>query len=247
MAVVTDRLQFHSLCWFWVPRSAAEDKPQGQWIRTTAGRVLFNSFIPPGMPFENRTLGKGQLGDLVFRCFTEVGLLPATRFLDDLKDFGFRYATLGGISVGISDLEIPLEKTHILAEADDMVALVDRYIFSIIARARVRGVPARWLNDVFEFAAVPDLVLYLDVDVDHLLPRVLAVRQLDHWESGEDFLRGPDLHDNFIRYQTALLEEFRNLAEEHNFVTIDARGSVGDVFEALQTEVRAALNGMGEQ
>jgi len=199
------------------------------------------------MPFENRTLGKGQLGDLVFRCFTEVGLLPATRFLDDLKDFGFRYATLGGISVGISDLEIPLEKTHILAEADDMVALVDRYIFSIIARARVRGVPARWLNDVFEFAAVPDLVLYLDVDVDHLLPRVLAVRQLDHWESGEDFLRGPDLHDNFIRYQTALLEEFRNLAEEHNFVTIDARGSVGDVFEALQTEVRAALNGMGEQ
>ncbi|MDE0073022.1 MAG: DNA-directed RNA polymerase subunit beta' [Gammaproteobacteria bacterium] len=122
MAVVTDRLQFHSLCWFWVPKTAAEGKPQGQWLRTTAGRVLFNSFIPPGMPFENRTLGKGQLGDLVFRCFTEVGLLPTTRFLDDLKDFGFRYATLGGISVGISDLEIPLEKSHILSEADEKVA-----------------------------------------------------------------------------------------------------------------------------
>ena len=46
--------------------------------------------------------------------------------------------------------------------------------------------PARWLNDVFDFALVPDLALYLDVDVEHLLPRVLSVRQLDHWESQDD-------------------------------------------------------------
>jgi dTMP kinase len=140
-----------------------------------------------------------------------------------------------------------LEKNIVPALRSGMVALVDRYIFSIIARARVRGVSARWLNDVFEFAVVPDLVLYLDVDVEHLVPRVLSVRQLDHWESGEDFLRGPDLYDNFIRYQSALIQEFRNLAEQHNFVAIDARGSVGDVFQALQAEVREALKGMGEE
>ena len=139
-----------------------------------------------------------------------------------------------------------LEKNIVPALRTGMVALVDRYIFSIIARARVRGVPARWLNDVFEFAIVPDRVLYLDVDVEHLLPRVLAVRQLDHWESGEDFMRGPDLHDNFIRYQGALLHEFRSLAEEHNFVTVDARGPVGEVFESLQKEVSKALEGMAD-
>ena len=139
-----------------------------------------------------------------------------------------------------------LEKNIVPALRTGMVALVDRYIFSIIARARVRGVPARWLNDVFEFAVVPDRVLYLDVDVEHLLPRVLSVRQLDHWESGEDFMRGPDLHDNFTRYQNALLTEFRTLADEHNFVTIDARGTVSEVFEALQREVREAVKGMGE-
>ena len=138
-----------------------------------------------------------------------------------------------------------LEKNIVPALRSGMVALVDRYIFSIIARARVRGVSARWLNDVFEFAVVPDLVLYLDVDVEHLVPRVLSVRQLDHWESGEDFLRGPDLYDNFIRYQSALIDEFRELAKEHQFVTVDGRGSVGDVFQALQTEVRKALEGMG--
>ena len=139
-----------------------------------------------------------------------------------------------------------LEKSIIPAMRSGMVALVDRYIYSIIARARVRGVPARWLNDVFEFAAVPDRVLYLDVDVAHLLPRVLAVRQLDHWESGDDFLSGTDLYENFIRYQSALIDEFRELAKQHNFVTVDARGSVSDVFQALQTEVREALKGMGE-
>lgn len=138
-----------------------------------------------------------------------------------------------------------LEKNIVPALRSGMVALVDRYIFSIIARARVRGVSPRWLNDVFEFAVVPDVVLYLDVDVEHLVPRVLSVRQLDHWESGEDFLRGPDLYQNFIRYQSALIDEFRELAKEHQFVTVDGRGSVGDVFEALQTEVRKALQGMG--
>ena len=165
-------------------------------------------------------------------------------------DRAMRGNTLDALTLNLfyaTDFWDRLEKNIVPALRTGMVALVDRYIFSIIARARVRGVPARWLNDLFEFAVVPDRVLYLDVDVEHLLPRVLSVRQLDHWESGEDFLHGPDLHDNFIRYQGALINEFRNLAREHNFVTVDARGSVGDVFQALQAEVRDALAGMGSE
>ena len=73
-----------------------------------------------------------------------------------------------------------------------MVILGDRYIFSIMARARVRGVPARWLDDVLEFAMVPDKIYFLDVDLEHLIPRVMANRELDHWESGHDFLREPE-------------------------------------------------------
>jgi dTMP kinase len=164
-------------------------------------------------------------------------------------DRAMRGNTLDALTLNLfyaTDFWDRLEKSIIPAMRSGMVALIDRYIYSIIARARVRGVPARWLNDVFEFAVVPDRVLYLDVDVEHLLPRVLAVRQLDHWESGEDFLRGTDLYENFIRYQSALIDEFRELAKEQNFVTVDARGSVGDVFAALQTEVREALKGMGE-
>lgn len=163
-------------------------------------------------------------------------------------DRAMRGNTLDPITLNLfyaTDFWDRLEKNIVPALRSGMVALVDRYIFSIIARARVRGVSPRWLNDVFEFAVVPDIVLYLDVDVEHLVPRVLSVRQLDHWESGEDFLRGPDLYENFITYQSALIDEFRELAKEHQFVTVDGRGSVGDVFEALQTEVRKALEGMG--
>ncbi len=165
-------------------------------------------------------------------------------------DRAMRGNTLDALTLNLfyaTDFWDRMEKSIVPALRTGMVALVDRYIFSIIARARVRGVPAGWLNDVFEFALVPDRVLFLDVDVEHLLPRVLSVRQLDHWESGEDFLRGPDLYDNFIRYQGALIEEFRSLAKQHNFVTVDGRGSVGDVFRMLQREIREALKGMGEE
>ena len=162
-------------------------------------------------------------------------------------DRAMRGNTLDALTLNLfyaTDFWDRMEKSIVPALRTGMVALVDRYIFSIIARARVRGVPSGWLDDVFEFALVPDRVLFLDVDVEHLLPRVLSVRQLDHWESGEDFLRGPDLYDNFIRYQGALIEEFRSLAKQHEFVTVDGRGSVGDVFRMLQAEIREALKDM---
>ncbi len=165
-------------------------------------------------------------------------------------DRAMRGNTLDALTLNLlyaTDFWDRMERSIVPALRTGMVALVDRYIFSIIARARVRGVPLGWLNDVFEFALVPDRVLFLDVDVEHLLPRVLSVRQMDHWESGEDFLRGPDLYDNFIRYQAALIKEFRGLAKQHNFVMVDARGTVGEVFRTLQGEVREALKDMGSE
>ena len=162
-------------------------------------------------------------------------------------DRAMRGNTLDALTLNLfyaTDFWDRMEKSIVPALRTGMVALVDRYIFSIIARARIRGVPSGWLDDVFEFALVPDRVLFLDVDVEHLLPRVLSVRQFDHWESGEDFLRGPDLYDNFIRYQGALIEEFRSLAKQHDFVIVDGRGSVGDVFRMLQAEIREALKDM---
>jgi DNA-directed RNA polymerase subunit beta' len=130
MALGTEMIDFHTLVWFFFPPRDKlmfqENGKGGRWIRTTAGRVLFNSIIPDEMGFLNRTFGKGELGDLVFDCFTTVGLSRTTEFLDNLKDFGFRYATMGGVSVGVEDLEIPAEKTEILSDADEQVTRFQR-------------------------------------------------------------------------------------------------------------------------
>ena len=126
MAISTGKLEFNSLCWFWVPVMVGEEDTRGRWLRTTAGRILFNSIVPPELGFLNRTFGKKELGDLVFDCFTIAGLSRCTAFLDNLKDFGFRYATMGGISVGIEDLEVPAEKVEILRDADEQVTRFQR-------------------------------------------------------------------------------------------------------------------------
>ena len=162
-------------------------------------------------------------------------------------DRAMRGHTLDHVTLNLfyaTDFWDRMEKGIIPALQAGMIVLADRYIYSIIARARVRGVPARWLDDVLEFAIVPNQVFYLDIDVDQLLPRMLANRELDHWESGEDFLRRPDRHDSFVLYQNALLREFRNLAKQYRFVTIDARPSVREVFETLQNGVRAEVANM---
>jgi dTMP kinase len=126
-----------------------------------------------------------------------------------------------------------LERQILPALRAGMVALVDRYIFSLMARARVRGLSPEWVENLYGFALVPDLVIYLDIDVRHLVPRVLSSTGFDYWESGHDYLPGPDVYRNFVEHQTRLLAEFRRLAVEHVFTTVDARGPVAEVFHAL--------------
>ena len=90
---------------------------EGEWLPTTVGRVLFNDIIPDELGFANETVGKSAASELVFQCFRRVGLSRTTDFLDQLKDLGFRYATVGGTSIGIEDLEIPPQKAEIIASA----------------------------------------------------------------------------------------------------------------------------------
>ncbi|MGH7545333.1 MAG: DNA-directed RNA polymerase subunit beta', partial [Gemmatimonadota bacterium] len=97
---------------------------RGEWHATTVGRVLFYDMLPGDLPFRNETVDKGSLSDLVFDVYRQVGLRLTTEFLDRLKEFGFRFATVGGISIAIEDLEIPAEKGTILTDA---TAQVERF------------------------------------------------------------------------------------------------------------------------
>jgi DNA-directed RNA polymerase subunit beta' len=117
MALLHQRLGYHTPIRFWW--TSAEGK--GQWLDTTVGRVLFNAILPPELQFKNETMRKKNLSDLVFQSYRELGLAPTVEFLDRLKSAGFGFATLGGISIGIEDLQIPLAKQKLLAEAEERI------------------------------------------------------------------------------------------------------------------------------
>ncbi len=155
--------------------------------------------------------------------------------------------TLGDITLNLfyaTDFADRLEKEIIPALRAGFVCLTDRYIYSMIARAVVRGVEYRWLKDLFSFAIVPDAVFYLEADLEHLVPRVLAGEGFDYWESGMDALRGDDIYGNYRTYQTQLLAEFRKIGEEYDFIRIDANRTVHEIFLDLRQRITPVLRGM---
>ena len=98
----------------------------GVRLRTTVGRVIFNSHLPSHVPFLNGTLKKKGLAQLVHYCFLNQGNQATVEMLDALKELGFLYATKAGISIGIEDLEIPTAKNTLVGAAHREVGAVEQ-------------------------------------------------------------------------------------------------------------------------
>jgi DNA-directed RNA polymerase subunit beta' len=93
-------------------------------IETTPGRVVFNTIVPKELGFQNYSLPKKKMGELVMQCYKKVGLEATVRFLDNLKNLGFAEATKSALSMGVCDVKIPPIKQKILQDAHERVALV---------------------------------------------------------------------------------------------------------------------------
>jgi dTMP kinase len=155
--------------------------------------------------------------------------------------------TLGNLTANLfyaTDMVDRLEKVIIPALRAGFVVLTDRYTYSIIARAMVRGLDPAWIRGVFGFALVPDAVFYLHADLPHLIPRVLNARGFDYWESGMDILPSRDYYDAFVEYQTRLLAQFEAMVEEYHFRRVDATRSIREVFQDLKCEIEEELADM---
>ena len=134
-----------------------------------------------------------------------------------------------------------LENEIVPALRAGFIVLTDRYIYSLMARAIVRGMDAAWIRSIFGVALVPDAVFYLRIGVDELIPRVVFSRGFDYWESGMDVFPGHDMYESFRAYQTALLAEFDRLSAEYNFQTIDASADPKVVFAQLKHKILSIL------
>jgi len=90
-------------------------------IETTVGRCIFNDILPAGMPFCNVLMSQKKLGQVISDCFKSAGSAETITLLDRIKELGFRYATLAGLSFGITDLKIPAKKQAIIEETENKV------------------------------------------------------------------------------------------------------------------------------
>src|SRR5262249_27489228 len=114
-------------------------------------------------------------------------------------------------------------------------------IYSLMARAIVRGADRDWIKQIYGLALKPDAVFYLAIDLDALIRRILRRGRFDYWESGMDMRLGPDLYESFIIYQDFILKEFQHMATEYSFQVIDATRSIPRILADLQARIEPLL------
>jgi DNA-directed RNA polymerase subunit beta' len=100
---------------------------KGEILETTIGRAIYNTVVPEGMGYQNHTLKKKEIAEIVALVFERYGLEVTSKLCDDLKELGFKYATLSGISMASADLLIPKEKEKIMKASEEVVAQIQDF------------------------------------------------------------------------------------------------------------------------
>ncbi len=109
-----------------VPTEKAKFKIfEGERFITSAGRLLFNSFLPDDFPYINMAVGVKDMSEIIDDLIARYGLERLPDILDNIKRFGFRYAKKSGITWGIDAVRVPLEKKGIIKEAREMVNKIE--------------------------------------------------------------------------------------------------------------------------
>ena len=143
-----------------------------------------------------------------------------------------------------TDFADQLENRIIPALRSGFIVLADRYIYTLMSRAIVRGVERAWIRDVYSIALVPDAVFYLAVSPKILVERNLRKHAvLDHWESGMDMHRSSNMYSSFIEYQRLIQKEFKAMQEHYGFETINGNQSPRAIQNELRAKIEVILNG----
>jgi len=101
---------------------------RGELVETTVGRVILSEILPDEVPFStiNKIMRKKDIARLIDESYRLAGAKKTVILVDHLKDMGYRFATLSGISIGINHMMVPTNKEEILSEAQEEVSEVKR-------------------------------------------------------------------------------------------------------------------------
>jgi len=111
----------------------ADTKSKSELIETTVGRVLFNQVVPKEFGFINQLITKKSLRDIIGSILNKMGVSVTAKFLDDIKDLGFKMAFKGGLSFIIEDIIVPAIKEKLVDQSNKEVdEVVNNYNMGFI-------------------------------------------------------------------------------------------------------------------
>ncbi len=107
-------------------RALVKIRMDEQFVETSVGRVIFNEVLPEGFEFQNETMDSKTVKKMINKIIDIYGN-DAVKTLDKIKALGFKFATRSGITWGMDDLTVPLEKPALIAEAEKKIEEVEKY------------------------------------------------------------------------------------------------------------------------
>ena len=99
-----------------LPKDKQNPDAGTQMVKTTAGRIIVNQFVPEEVPYVNEVLGKKSLRKIITEVIKNTGVSRTAHFLDDIKNLGYDRAFRAGISFNLGDVLIPAEKYDLINE-----------------------------------------------------------------------------------------------------------------------------------
>ena len=115
------RVDVHAIVKVMVNDIDEAGQPLRHLVETSVGRVIVNEIIPEEVGFVNEIISKKSLRDIIARVIKTVGMARACKFLDGIKNLGYRMAYKGGLSFNLDDIIIPVEKEEIVKEGNEEI------------------------------------------------------------------------------------------------------------------------------
>lgn len=141
-----------------------------------------------------------------------------------------------------TDFMDQLENVIIPALRAGFIVLSDRYIYTLMARAIVRGADVSWVKSLYGMAIIPDAVFYMMVRPQILIERNFQKKAtLDYWESGMDIGYSPDMFKSFFTYQHQIQKQFKKMKDEYGFQIINGNRSIKTIFNDLKNRIAKLL------
>src|SRR5512139_2955326 len=148
----------------------------GEVVETTIGRILLKEILPEEIPFRliNKVMKKSELANLIDYCYRYGGEKETVLLADRLKDLGYRYATLAGISISIDDMLVPSNKAEVLRKAEKEIERVqEQYTEGLI-------------TDGERYNKVIDIWAQVTEDIAHDMLRELRNEEVTYPGSGKE-------------------------------------------------------------